>query len=54
MTNDNREQKSSQPNRKRTYQAPRVEETGSFERLALACVKVGGQSFQCDTGGTQS
>jgi hypothetical protein len=33
---------------KRPYQTPRVEESGSFERLVLSCAMRPGQNFQCN------
>jgi hypothetical protein len=36
-TNSTRAVESQEPERKRPYQSPRVEETGSFERLMLEC-----------------
>jgi hypothetical protein len=38
MENDRRDPKAdSAPPRKKPYAAPRIEESGSFERLVLAC-----------------
>lgn len=37
-----------QPLRRREYECPRIEESGAFERLVLACVHQTGVSPACN------
>jgi hypothetical protein len=39
---------------KREYQSPRIEETGNFERLVLACTHTPGGGAVCTDGQPQS